>query len=450
MTSSRLESPAVPEPDRASRPAREAGIDCLRAVAAVLVVGLHAGIPYLRERFPGLIWSVQADEPSLTANALCWWIDGFIMPLFFVMTGYFAAQLATRRGPGAFLRHRLARIGGPLLFACIVILPLDLYIWLLGWVHEDWIPFQKLRSLKIPSPYSESLWGVGHLWYLECVLLYCSLAAVVLFLKQRRGRRPTDGNGTVSPAAASAVSPVPSLLKLPARPNTDPAVLLSPTRAGLLLLAGISLCTLVLWKQPRIVIGFQVAWFPYLENTLFYAVPFSLGWQCQTQRLFQHLPRQVWGLLTLTAIILWGTLLPELTAHLRQETIPVQSVIVPALWSAHALTMAIGVFGLCACWQIRTLPAGIRTLSEASFWIYLFHHPVVGLMHVDLDSVPWSSDMKFLLSWAGATAVCLLTYQVFVRQTWIGRLLNGTRPAIAAPRSGDGAEIPATPRRTAA
>ncbi|MFO1092008.1 MAG: acyltransferase family protein [Planctomycetaceae bacterium] len=99
------------------------------------------------------------------------------MPVFFLMGGFLAAQLFARLGPAEFLKHRARRLLVPFAFACVVILPLDLYAWLLGWVVEGRIPLQKLRSLKLGS--RARLWGVAHLWFLEYLFVFCAGAVIV-------------------------------------------------------------------------------------------------------------------------------------------------------------------------------------------------------------------------------------------------------------------------------
>ena len=69
----------------------------------------------------------------------------------------------------------------------------------------------------------------------------------------------------------------------------------------------------------------------------------------------------------------------------------------------------------------------IRYISDASYWIYLVHLPLViaGQMLV----VEWliHYHLKFLLVVGGVTLVLLVTYQFGVRYTVIGRMLNGPR-----------------------
>jgi len=146
----------------------------LRAVAVFCVVMLHACVPYLTHAMQGLAWPVK-DAPSSLINSLFWSIELFIMPLFLVMAGFFAVSLLRKRGHRDFVKHRASRLLLPLVVVGAVILPLDLYSWLLGWVVEGQIDFRKLRSLKFEAGQDQHLWGLSHLWFLQYLFLYCAV-----------------------------------------------------------------------------------------------------------------------------------------------------------------------------------------------------------------------------------------------------------------------------------
>jgi hypothetical protein len=69
----------------------------------------------------------------------------------------------------------------------------------------------------------------------------------------------------------------------------------------------------------------------------------------------------------------------------------------------------------------------VQYLAAASFWIYLAHHPAVGLAQVALMRTPLQAAVKLCIVFAAATALSLLTYEACVRRTWLGALLNGRR-----------------------
>ena len=88
--------------------------------------------------------------------------------------------------------------------------------------------------------------------------------------------------------------------------------------------------------------------------------------------------------------------------------------------------MTFGLMGLFRRLLRRERPA-LRYLSDASYWLYLAHLPLIMWAQLLVRDWPWSAFSKFTLVCLAVTAVLLLIYQVGVRYTWIGRLLNGPR-----------------------
>jgi glucans biosynthesis protein C len=426
-----VDSPArLSMPVRRMRPIeRHGGLDWLRAFATILVVLLHAGIPYLTQPLPGVVWSVESAERSSAVNLCCWWINGFIMPLFFLMSGFFACELRERLGTGGFLRHRLHRIGGPLLFGMIVILPLDLYAWLLGWVQQGWIPAQKLRSLKIDSPLGDQLWGLAHLWFLEYLLLYCLAGWAICRVLDWRVRRRVESRRT------APVIPLPAVSGSPwGRSVSVNERLLA---GGTALLGAVAICGTVLTVEPEVVIGFRHGWLPLWENAIFFAVPFAIGWgwaafrkkgPTGSEAVGNGSEGVTWwlpagGLVLATGMFV--TLLPRLEAHLTRNETGLTDPGLAYLFAGFGLLMSVSLFGIALLSSARQAPAGVRYFAQASFWIYLLHHPLVGLVHVDLWSLAWPAWVKFLVAALVPLTLCLLTYQIVVRRTFIGLVLNG-------------------------
>ena len=78
-----------------------------------------------------------------------------------------------------------------------------------------------------------------------------------------------------------------------------------------------------------------------------------------------------------------------------------------------------------------------RYLADASYWVYIVHLPLVMAGQVLLLNAPWPWFAKLAAVVGGVMAVSLLSYELMIRHSFMGRWLNGRRipwrrPAIAA------------------
>jgi len=135
-----------------------------------------------------------------------------------------------------------------------------------------------------------------------------------------------------------------------------------------------------------------------------------------------------WPVMLVAAVILF------LTAGLAAEKARGGDLelIVPALMQgAFAWTMTLGLIGLSARLFQRER-AWVRYLSDASYWIYLTHLPLVFLLQGAVARWPLPAWQKLGIMVTVCFAALLVTYALLVRPTPIGWMLNGRRPARGA------------------
>jgi glucans biosynthesis protein C len=173
-------------------------VDNLRVLLTVLVLAHHSALTY--GALPIWYWTEPSTSPSGIALMLLVIVNQFyFMGFFFLLSGLFAPGSVDRKGPGAFARDRLLRLGVPLVAFWLVARPL-----------------LSLRDWPARSAEGESFlrfWftvgDVGPLWFAE-VLLVLSLAyAAFRALRARStGSRAVDAEEQAVAAVDALPRPV--------------------------------------------------------------------------------------------------------------------------------------------------------------------------------------------------------------------------------------------------
>jgi len=139
----------------------------------------------------------------------------------------------------------------------------------------------------------------------------------------------------------------------------------------------------------------------------------------------------VWGLpLTLALVLPAGLLFTHSPGSIDAP--------IPSKWISDGLkvifawSMCFGLMGLFRRYM-ATENRKVRYVSDASYWLYLMHLPLVILAQWMLRDLTWPSLIKFTVICVTVTGCLMLCYALFVRYTWVGRLLNGPkkRPSVA-------------------
>ena len=370
---------AAPE---ASAPEREASfppaapatprfheLDALRATAMLLGIVLHAFLFLIPQA-----WPIQHPDPP----AFLYWtalnaIHGFRMPVFFLLSGFFTAMLWERRGLRQLALHRAKRIALPLALGCITVIPVNVWVFTEDRFAIAYWPFYWL-------------YGFHHLWFLWMLLWLCAVFLVL-------ARLGVKFSHPVLWWLLVPLTLVPQMLMQEqiVGPDTSDGLIAHP-----------------------LVLSYYVCFFFF--GAFFYRRRFVM--------------RCWWAFLLLPGLLLAFPIafMLLLASEEAAWALPVSEV----LQVVYAWLMCFGLIGLFRVIASRERP-WVRYVSDSSYWLYLWHLPLIVFAQRQVLTWPINAHLKFLLICAAVTAILLATYQLGVRYTPVGTMLNGRR--ISPPRS---------------
>ena len=401
----------------AATPASERlhALDAIRGFALLLGIVLHATLSFIPT--PTRMWFIEDTHQSVALALLSFIIHVFRMTTFFLMAGFFARMSFHRRGAWGFARDRLQRIGLPLVIGWpILFIPMGLVVfWASGFPNGGPIPGAPGWPPVLPN------FPLAHLWFLYVLL---QLYASVLLLRSAVVR--LDASGALRTALDRLFARI-------MRNPLAPVILAIPIGIAFSLdqrwinVMGVKTPDQSLVANlPQALIGFGTA--------------FGFGWLLHRQIDLLRILERRWlsNLLLGLGLILIGFVIAGVMLHrpgapslpIRFETLRLVSAVLyaPAIW-----TSTFAIIGLALRFMSGFSPMR-RYIADASYWLYLIHMPIVMALQVAVSQLDWSWPIKFATILVVALPPMLASYQLLVRFTIIGVVLNGRRaPRETAP-----------------
>ncbi|GHC07450.1 acyltransferase family protein [Thermomonas carbonis] len=375
------------------------GLDAVRAIALLLGLVVHASMAWI----PGAqyFWVVSDASPGEFAGLLFYVPHMFRMLLFFLVAGLFARMACERLGSLGFMRDRARRIAIPL--ASLWFPMLMAIVAVIAW--NAWLVNNGSMPPAPPTPpLSPRNFPLTHLWFLY-VLLLCYIAALIVRVTLGRSAFAQHVADTAVRVLASPVGPLLLALPLAAALITHPK-----------------------WFAWFGIPTPDQSLYPSLAACVAFGSAFGFGWllhrqQALLQRWAAHWPLHLSIAISATVgCLLHVGLAPKLVPTTREiADIAYAIAYAVAAWSWTFAIVGLGLRFLSGHSPLR------RYLADASYWIYIAHLPLVMALQVAMSRVEWPWFAEFALVLVATLAILLPSYDLLVRNTWIGAWINGRR-----------------------
>ena len=375
-------------------------LDALRAFALFLGIYFHASLSF----FPGLDdWVVADTSSSLFVLITAGFSHLFRMALFFFIAGYFARLLLHRRGLAYFIRDRAKRIAVPL----VMFLPIMLVVLGIIW---QWGAQVMSVPVPVPPPLSIQTFPLTHLWFLY-YLLWMYVIAIVgrhvfLHIIDRTGHIRSFAERFFVALMQRRVAPV--LLSIP------------------LALAALAVRE---WNPATGIPSPDKSLVPQLVPLVGFGTAFVAGWVCQrTAQTLALITAQTKSSLAISLVffVLTWVCGPAVAKFGASTWWPLMQFA-----AAMCVGLTLWYFNLFlvgfALKHLSQPSAARRYAADSSYWLYIAHLPVVTGLQVVAAQMHWHWSIELTLIVVMSTALLLLSYQLLVRSTWLGAILNGKR-----------------------
>jgi glucans biosynthesis protein C len=348
-------------------------LDALRGSMMLLGIFVHAATPFFVFRLSGMPSVVAPMHMDVAFDMLAAFLHAFRVPAFFLVAGFFVALLIHERGVFAMIRNRMERIGIPFILSMLFLWPLIAYGVVIASSSLQGASF--LSALKAlphiplfpPQP--------AHLWFLYYLLLLSIGTWCIAFLARKKIAQMLPKGNTV-----------------------------------FLALGAITVIALLIGRPDRDMTGALHSFVIFLPILAYQSVFYVIG-------LLAYHERRILSLLRTWA---WGFLVCGVAAFVVSE------IFFTPLERAVPLLLVFGVTGVFLRYAERER-AWVRYLADASYWVYLIHLPILLLFIALLYPLTLPNWLLYLGACVGTGTVSLVSYHLFVRSTFIGKILSGRR-----------------------
>tara|TARA_B100000989_G_scaffold170333_1_gene127580 strand:- start:15833 stop:17014 length:1182 start_codon:yes stop_codon:yes gene_type:complete len=385
-------------------------MDALRVLTMIMVIAFHSAMAYTTTR--ASVWYVHDINTNPVFSYLNLILHSVNMPFFFFVAGFFTKYLHDRYPLKKLIENRLWRVAIPFLFGLVILIPyhltgLSMAYFQYHTLHDNSVLLLQPHMMTV----SASDFTLPHillrflnpeyLWFLYYLLLIYVVSLGIYLLAQH-------------PHLAKLKQYFPAVKDT--LQSTYGAIILIIGFIGLLYLSGV---TYLITPEK---LGFDV------DAFCIYSLFFVYGLSSFPDNSLISCLR---GQRKFISVLLLFTYCAYLSLQYRYLN-------TPALDTVSLQVLIVILHGLCT-WGSLFFVVGllmdycnkpnrvIHYLADASYWKYLISLQIVVVCQYLLIATPLPSGVKFLIVLSVSLGIALLSYHLFVRFTWLGKVLGGPK-----------------------
>lgn len=369
---------------------RQPYIDWIRVFAVILLVPFHAALIF-DPADPSTIVYVKKQAQDISLVIFQNFLNIWQMPLLFVLAGMSVWYALGKRSPREFIVERCRRLGVPLVFGILVLIPPMIYLYLLEVKQNppSFLTFYIGFFASDPGDLSGYNGGFtpAHLWFILYLFIF-SLVLVYFFTRARYEKPGEYGEKRFKP--------------------------LKEVAAFVLFLPGI---VLVATSALPAIGG---------KNPFFYCTLFIFGFTIASDYITQDIIMRIvpYALFFGVVTFLAGELI-------FSATFPPWSI----GWVFQGINFNMGRW----FWTIAIIGLGrkyikkdsevLRYVSNAAYPFYILHFLMLSIVGYFVIQLPISSTIMYTIIVPTTIFLTFVVYELFVRRNKIGRFLFGMKNA---------------------
>ena len=364
------------------------GLDALRGFAMLLGIILHAALPYMGFG-ESMIWPSDNDDSRLIV-IIFQFIHFWRMPVFFILSGFFTSLFVSRYGWTYWWKNRFLRIVLPLIIFTFIMSATIPWIFKYGYT-------EKLSLFYSNDNQPHHLWFLWHLIIITLFTIFYKFYSLI-FLK------------LLNILKLSKLIIVFNFIK------SLIAKYLFDFQIPVTLIVILTICSLN--DMGTELVGNPVS------TGIYFAFGYSLY---KNNKLFHNIIYN-WKYYFLLAILFFliHTLIEEEYIAIDFEQFPVFWIPFIFIKISNSILFSFSFIGLAEK-KFGSYNSILRFCSDGAYWMYLIHLPIVTFITFFMFQFSFFIEFKFLIASVLTTFICLISYKLFVRSTYIGLLINGKK-----------------------